>query len=70
MKNTIKFLERMWLMVAIVCVVLATYKLIFVRYEDGLYFYMFAVLATALWLLRRRTRRQMDATEQTGENGD
>lgn len=55
----IKFLERMWLMVAIVCFVLATYKVFFVTMEDGLYFYMFTVLAVVLWLLRRRMRIRM-----------
>jgi len=67
MKNMIKFLEKMWLMVAIVCAVLAIYKSIFIGYEDGLYFAMFAVLATVLWLLRRRMRRRMENYRQENE---
>lgn len=63
----IKFLERMWLMVAIVCFVLATYKIIFVTMEDGLYFYMFTVLAVVLWLLRRRMRIRMENYQGNAE---
>ena len=63
----INFLEKMWLMVAIVCIVLAIYKSIFIAPEDGLFFGMFAVLATALWLLRRRMRRRMENYKQDNE---
>lgn len=63
----IKFLERMWLMVAIVCFVLATYKIFFVTLEDGLYFYMFTILAVVLWLLRRRMRIRMENYQVNGE---
>ena len=59
----IKFLEMMWLMVSIICFVLATYKSIFGTIEDGLFFYMFMVLAIVLWRLRRRTRKRMEAAE-------
>ena len=63
----INFLEKMWLMVAIVCIVLAIYKSIFIAPEDGLFFGMFAVLATALYLLRRRMRRRMENYKQDNE---
>ncbi len=63
----INFLEKMWLMVAIVCIVLAIYKSIFIAPEDGLFFGMFAVLATALYLLRRRMRRRMENYQQDNE---
>jgi len=63
----IKFLENMWLMVAIVCVFLAAYKSLFIGYEEGLYFAMFAVLATVLWLLRRRMRRHMENSKNKSE---
>ena len=66
----IKFLEKMWLMVAIVCVVLAIYKSIFLTIEDGLFFAMFAVLATVLWLLRRRMRRRMENFQAQEEDSD
>lgn len=68
--KTIKFLERMWLMVAIVCFVLATYKIIFERREDGLYFYMFTALAVVLWLLRRRMRRRMEGEAAQQESNE
>jgi cobalamin synthase len=64
MKNIISFLEKMWLMVAIVCLVLAVYKAIFSGFEDSMFFVMFTVLATALWLLRRRMRRRMEGYPQ------
>jgi hypothetical protein len=60
MNKMLKFLERMWLMVAIVCAVIAAYKSIFVGLEDGAYFLMFGVLAVILWRLRRRMRIRME----------
>jgi len=60
----IKVLEKLWLMVAIVCIILAIYKSIFLTIEEGLYFGLFSVLATALYLLRRRMRIRMENSNQ------
>ena len=57
----------MWLMVAIICLLLAIYKSLFIGYGDGLYFLMFTLLATVLWQLRRRMRIRMQKEE--GEQG-
>lgn len=59
MNKMIIFLEKMWLMVAIVCIILAAYKAITIGYEDGLYFLLFASLASVLFFLRRRMRIRM-----------
>ena len=64
MNKLIIFLEKMWLMVAIVCVVLAGYKSLTIGYQDGMYFLLFALLATVLFLLRRRMRIKMQAQEE------
>jgi len=58
------FLEKMWLMVAIVCVILAIYKTIMIGYQDGLYFLLFALLAAVLFLLRRRMRIRMQNEQE------
>ncbi len=50
----------MWLMVAIICLILAGYKSVTMSMEDGLFFLMFSALATVLWLLRRRMRIRME----------
>ena len=64
MNKLIKFLEKMWLVVAIICAVLATYKAIFIGVNDAMYFFLFGVLAVVLWRLRRRTRIRMEAAQQ------
>jgi hypothetical protein len=64
MGKMIIFLEKMWLMVAIVCLILAAYKSMVIGYEDGAYFLMFSLLAAALFLLRRRMRIRMQKQQK------
>ena len=72
MNKLIIFLERMWLMVAIVCLILAGYKAITIGIEDGAYFFLFAILATVLFLIRRRMRirmqRQQAEAQETSDD--
>lgn len=67
MNKVIVFLEKMWLVVAILCVVIAAYTAFIGMKEDALYFLMFAALATVLFFLRRRTRKKI---EESLENKD
>jgi hypothetical protein len=59
MNKVIVFLEKMWLVVAISCLGVATYMWIMEKKEDSYYFLMFACLASVLFFLRRRTRKHM-----------
>ena len=56
MNKVIIFLEKMWLVVAIACVIVSGYMAYSGMVEDAYYFLMFAGLATVLFFLRRRTR--------------
>ena len=67
MNKMIIFLEKMWLIVAIVCLIMAAYKSVVIGYEDGLYFLLFSLLAAALFLLRRRMRIRMQKFENKEE---
>ena len=66
MNKVVLFLERMWLMVAIVCVLLSSYKAFFSTKEDALYFLFFGFVAALLWMIRRRIRRRMQ--QSAGKN--
>lgn len=61
MYKVIRFLELMWLVIAVCCVVIGTYKF-FTNpdYVDALFFYVFAALAVILYFLRRRQRKGME----------
>jgi len=61
MYRVIRFLELMWMVIALCCAVIGTYKL-FTNpdYVDALFFYVFGGLAVILYFLRRRQRRNME----------
>ncbi|MEQ8324851.1 MAG: hypothetical protein RIC15_06650 [Vicingaceae bacterium] len=63
MNKIIVFLERMWLTVAIVSVGIAAYRGFTGAIEDAYYFLFFSVLASMLFLLRRRTRKRMEKSD-------
>lgn len=64
MNKVIIFLEKMWLVVAISCIVVSVYMGLNGMTEDAYYFLMFAGLATVLFLLRRRTRKRMSEMQK------
>ena len=59
MNKVIIFLERMWMVVTISCLIVASYMGFNGKSEDAYYFLMFACLAAVLFVLRRRTRKRM-----------
>lgn len=59
MNKVIRFLELMWLVIAIISGIIGIYHLIFTATEDALFFFMLTVLASFLYFLRRRQRRRM-----------
>lgn len=59
MNKVIRFLELMWLVIAIISGLIGIYHLFFTATEDALFFFMLTVLASFLYFLRRRQRRRM-----------
>lgn len=68
MLKVIKFLEKMWLMLAVVTLVLAVYKSFTSTMEDALYFYIFCAVSILLYFLRRRQRRNFIQQNDTDNN--
>lgn len=65
MLKVVKFLEVMWLLIAICCIVIGTYKLITnPDFMDAMFFYTFCLLAMILYFLRRRQRKNLENTSQ------
>lgn len=61
MYKVIRFLELMWLVIAVCCLIIGTYKIITVPdVRDALFFYVFCILAVILYFLRRRQRKSME----------
>jgi len=54
MEKVVRFLQYMWLMIAIVSFCIATYHLFFTGITDALFFYFFAGMATLLYYIRKR----------------
>ncbi|HLU84276.1 MAG TPA: hypothetical protein VKZ45_02280 [Vicingaceae bacterium] len=59
MNKVIRFLELMWLVIAIVSFVLGVYHILFTTKEDAFFFFLLTILAVFLYFIRRRQRRKM-----------
>lgn len=69
MYKVVRFLEAMWLMIAIFCIVTGTYKIVNLpSIQDGLFFYIFSILAIFLFFLRRRQRKNMEKENNFNKN--
>jgi len=64
MIEVIKFLELMWLMIAIICLIVGTYHLIHSTIDDALFFYIFGLLATLLYFIRKRQRKKIQQNQK------
>jgi len=60
MLKIIRFLELMWLVVAIISAIIATYHLFATTLQDALFFYFFAAAACVLFFLRKRQRSKLE----------
>lgn len=60
MKKVVRFLQYMWLVIAIVSFSIATYHLIFTALTDALFFYFFAGMATLLFYIRKRQLKRFE----------
>ncbi len=59
MVKLVRFLQYMWLVIAIVSFLIATYHLIFTGVVDAVYFYFFAGLAMLLFYVRKRQLKRL-----------
>jgi len=57
MNKVVRFLELMWLMLAIVTFIIACYQSIINSVFDALYFFGFSVISIFLYLMRRKQRK-------------
>ena len=53
MLKVVKFLQIMWLVIAIITFLVATYHLIFTSTEDAIFFYVFSGVALILYIVRK-----------------
>ncbi|HCQ29629.1 MAG TPA: hypothetical protein DIU39_05035 [Flavobacteriales bacterium] len=59
MLKWIKFLEKMWLMLAILSATIAIYKLFASTVDDAGFFFIFSAMATILYFLRKRQAKTL-----------
>lgn len=60
MQKVVRFLQYMWLVMAIISFLVATYHLIYTALEDALYFYIFSGIATILYFVRKNQLKRFD----------
>lgn len=60
MKTYNKFMEKFWLTVAILVVILVTFKCFSDSFDRWAFYYIFALLALFTWFIRRIMRRRME----------
>ncbi len=67
MLKWIKFLEKMWLMLAILSLAIAIYKFFTSTTDDAGFFLIFSAMSTILYFLRRRQAKSL-AKSMSEEN--
>jgi len=60
MEKVVRFLQYMWLIIAIVSFCIATYHLIIWDITGALFFYFFTAMATLLFFVRKRQLRRFE----------
>ncbi len=60
MEKVVRFLQYVWLVVAVVSFFIATYHLFFTAVTDALFFYFFAGMATVLYFIRKRQLKKFE----------
>lgn len=70
MNKMINFLEKMWLMLAIVTIILAVYKTFYSTLEDAAYFYVFCVVSIIFYFLRKRQRIHLATQQEPQKNSE
>lgn len=59
MLKVVKFLQMMWLVIAIVAFCIATYHLFFTGTKDALFFYFFSGFSFLLFYIRKRQLKRL-----------
>ena len=59
MLKVVRFLQMMWLVIAIVAFCIATYHLIFTTIKDALFFYFFSGFSLFLFFIRKRQLKRL-----------
>lgn len=59
--NTFIFLERLWLLGAIIGILFVVYFLITKDNDSALFFFGFFILSSVIYLMRKRQRRKHEA---------
>lgn len=70
MQKIINFLEKMWLMLAAVTLVLAIYKTFSSTIEDAAFFYVFCAVSIIFYFLRKRQRKYFNSQENNKSNSE
>ena len=60
MEKVVKFLQYMWLMVAIVSFCIACYHLVYTGVTDALFFFFFTAMATLLFFVKKRQLKRFE----------
>lgn len=59
MLKVVKFLQMMWLVIAIIAFCVATYHIIFTALKDALFFYFFSGFSFLLYYIRKRQLKRL-----------
>ncbi|MGB0887944.1 MAG: hypothetical protein ACPGSL_07470 [Vicingaceae bacterium] len=54
MEKVVRFLQYMWLMIAVISLGMAIYHVLFTGIEDALFFFFFTAMAMLLYYVRKR----------------
>lgn len=60
MLKVVKFLQMMWLVIAVITFIIATYHLIFTDIKDALFFYFFSAFSVLLFYIRKRQLKRLE----------
>ena len=60
MFKVVRFLELMWLVIAIISFTIASYHLFVSTLQDALFFYFMSGMAVILFFIRKRQRKRME----------
>ena len=64
MLRIVRFLEIMWLVIAIISTVIGSYHLVKTTVMDAGFFYFLAAVAVGLFFLRKRHRKSLEKNKK------
>ena len=60
MLKVVRFLELMWIVIAVASLVIGTVHLFRTSVDDALFFYFLAIVAVGLFYIRRKHRKKLE----------